>query len=141
MKIFVDTSAFYALADESDRYHKAARNTYESLIPDAQLFASDYVLVECWFLARSRLGRKAALQLWDGLTSGIVQLIKVELQDLSQARELLERYADQDLSLVDAASFVIMERQRIHSAFTFDPHFQIHRFGKGKARRFKVIPA
>ena len=60
MKIFVDPSDFYALADEDDRYHYQAKKTYESPIASGQLYTSDYILVECWFLTQNRLGRRAA---------------------------------------------------------------------------------
>jgi len=55
------------------------------------LFTSDYILVECWFLIQSRLGRKAALKFWDGLRTGIVKIVKVEPQDLERAREIVAR--------------------------------------------------
>ena len=140
MKIFVDTSAFYALADEDDRYHRQARETYESLIASGQFFTSDYILVECWFLVRSHLGRKAALEFWDGLSTGIVTMIKVELQDLEQARAIIKRFSDQDFSLVDATSFAMMEKEGIETAFAFDSDFHIYRFGKGNRQYFKIIP-
>ena len=40
MSVFVDTSAFYALADESDRNHRRAKAAYEMLIGD-RLSTSD----------------------------------------------------------------------------------------------------
>lgn len=36
---------------------------------------------------------------------------------------MLERYADKDWSLVDAASFVVMRHMGITEAFTTDHHF------------------
>jgi len=61
MSVFVDTSAFYALADEGDRSHRQAKAAYEALIGE-RLSTSDHVLVECWFLLGSRLGRDAAIR-------------------------------------------------------------------------------
>jgi len=139
MKIFVDTSAFYALADESDRNYPHARNLYGSLIRE-QLVTTDYILLECWFLIGNRLGRRVAIEFWDGLRSGIVEMIKGESQDLNQAREIIKRFSDQDFSLVDATSFAVMEREGIERAFTFDPHFRIYRFGKGNRQYFSVVP-
>ena len=140
MKIFIDTSAFYALADEDDRYHHQAREIYETLIISDELFTSDYILIECWFLIGGRLGRKAALEFWDGLSTGIIKMLKVELSDLAQAREIIKRFPDQNFSLVDATSFAVMEREEISTAFTFDPRFRIYRFGERKRRCFRVIP-
>jgi len=138
-KVFVDTSAFYALADESDRNHPQAKGFYESLITE-ELLTTDYVLVECWFLIGSRLGRKEAIDFWDALHSGIVEMVNAEAQDLNQARKIIERFPDQGFSLVDAVSFVVMERNGIKRAFTFDSHFQIYRFGNENKQHFSVVP-
>lgn len=140
MKLFVDTSAFYALADEADRHHTAAKAFYESVVPDAQLVTTDYILVECWYLLGSRLGRGAALQFWGGLRSGIVELLKVDLSDLDRARRVLQDFPDQDFSLVDAASFAVLEREGLEQVFTFNPHFRIYRYGPRKQGFFQVLP-
>lgn len=140
MRIFVDTSAFYALTDEDDRYHHQAKEFYGSVIAKDQLVTTDYILVECWFLIGSRLGRRAAIEFWDGLRSGIVEMLKVEPQDLEKAYQVIQKYSDQDFSLVDATSFAVMEREDIERAFAFDPHFQIYRFGERNERYFAIVP-
>lgn len=140
MKTFIDTSAFYALADESDRYHLPARKVYEELIGKEELFTTDYILLECWSLIAHHLGRNAALKFWDFLLSGAIELVMVERKDLDRARRIIADFPDQDLSLVDAASFAVMERLGIKKAFAFDQRFRIHRFGQGKEERFEVIP-
>ncbi len=138
-KVFVDTSAFYALADESDHNHPVAKDVYESLIK-LRMATTDYVLLECWFLIGRYLGREKAISFWDGLRSGIVDMINVNLQDLDQAREIIDRFPDQDFSLVDASSFAAMEREGIKTVFTFDSHFRVYRFGRDKRRYFEVVP-
>ena len=140
MRVFVDTSAFYALADKSDRRHRSAVRVYEGLVGRSQLMTTDHVLVECWFLISHRLGRDAALKFWDALHSGIVELIPVEPGDLRTARRIMDAFPDQDFSLVDATSFAVMERLDIIKAFTFDAHYRVYRFGKGRERTFDVIP-
>ncbi|MCX6100684.1 MAG: PIN domain-containing protein [Candidatus Bipolaricaulota bacterium] len=139
MSVFVDTSAFYALADESDRNHRRAKAAYEMLIGD-RLSTSDHVLVECWFLLGSRLGRDAAIRFWDALRAGIVAVVDVTHDDLERAREILARFPDQTFSLVDATSFAVMEREEIVRAFAFDAHYGIYRFGEENRRRFDVVP-
>jgi len=140
MKTFVDTSAFYALADDDDQYHEQAKDVYESLKGEAQLVTTDYVLLECWYLMNNHLGREEALQFWDGLTSGMVEIVDLDLLIRKKAREIIEDYSDQDFSLVDATSFALMEQGGIERAFTFDSHFQIYRFGEEDKDYFKVIP-
>ncbi|MCK5827727.1 PIN domain-containing protein [Candidatus Bipolaricaulota bacterium] len=138
-KIFVDTSAFYALADESDHNHARAKDAYESLIKE-RLVTTDYVLLECWFLIGRHLGRLKAIKFWDAMRSGIVDMINGNSQGLDQARAIIDRFPDQDFSLVDASSFATMEREGIKTAFTFDAHFRVYRFGKDKRRYFDVVP-
>lgn len=140
MKTFVDTSAFYALADEDDQYHDQAKGVYESLKDETQLVTTDYVLLECWYLMNNHLGRKPALQFWDGLTSGMVEIVDLDLLIRRKARKIIADYSDQDFSLVDATSFALMEQGGIERAFTFDSHFRIYRFGEGDEGYFKVIP-
>lgn len=140
MRVFVDTSAFYALADEDDQYHHQAEECYSSIMARERLVTTDHILVECWFLIGSRLGRRAAIEFWDGLRSGIVEMITAGAQDLERAREIIERFPDQGFSLVDAASFAVMEREGIGTAFAFDPHFQVYRFGERNRQYFRVIP-
>lgn len=138
-KVFVDTSAFYALADESDRKHYHGKKAYESLIK-VNLVTTDYVLLECWFLIGRHLGRQKAIRFWDGLRTGIVDIVSVDMQDLDQAREIIERFPDQDFSIVDACSFAVMEREEIKTVFAFDSHFSVYRFSKDKRRYFEVVP-
>jgi predicted nucleic acid-binding protein len=45
-----------------------------------------------------------------------------------QAEKILRRYADQEFSLTDAASFALMQEQGIKKAFAFDRHFTIAGF-------------
>ena len=139
MSVFVDTSAFYALADESDRNHRQAKAAYEVLIGE-RLSTSDHILVECWFLLGSRLGRDAAIRFWDALRAGIVAVLDVRHDDLERAREVLVRFPDQTFSLVDATSFAVMEREEIVRAFAFDAHFRVYRFGEGSRHSFDVVP-
>ncbi len=48
-------------------------------------------------------------------------------RDERRARDIVTSYQDKDFSLADAASFAVMERLRISTAFTLDRNFA--RFG------------
>ena len=136
--LFVDTGAFYAAADVSDRHHAAAESTFRMRGPAGDLLTSDYVFVETWCLLRARLGRAAAMAFWDALGSGVVRVLGVTSQDLVRARAIARSWKDQDFSLVDCTSFALMEREHVEEAFAYDGHFAVYRFGPNRRRAFRV---
>ncbi len=120
--IFVDTSAFYAFLDRSDRWHTEAARTFEELAQERRsLFTSNLVVAETYVLARHGLGHAIANRWLDSLD---LNLILQTAADHHNVRVVLGRYEDKDFSYTDAASFVIMERRGIPLAFTFDTHFR-----------------
>ena len=138
--LFVDTSAFYAVADASDRHHADAAALFERRAQAGDLLTSDHVFVETWCLIRARLGRPAGLRFWDAMTGGVVQVLGVSSADLTRARRIVREWPDQDFSLVDATSFALMERRSVSEAFTFDTHFRVFRTDPGRSRPFTVVP-
>ena len=138
--LFVDTSAFYALADESDRHHVAAKDVFVPRGEAGDLVTSDHVFVESWCLLRARLGRDAALEFWDAMETGVVQVLGVRSEDLVHARDIVREWPDQDFSLVDSTSFAVMESQAVEEALAFDVHFRLYRYGDQRRRAFRVLP-
>jgi predicted nucleic acid-binding protein len=138
--IFVDTSAFYAVADESDRHHIAAREVFLRRGEAGELATSDHVFVESWCLIRARLGRGAAMRYWDAMETGIVQVLGVCSEDVVHGRDIARDWSDQDFSLVDCTSFAVMEGRGIEEVLAFDVHFRIYRYGEGRWRAFRVVP-
>ena len=135
--LFVDTGAFYAAADASDEHHEAAAASFAARGRAGDLLTSDYVFVETWMLLRARLGRDAAIRWWDAMRTGVVRTFGVTSLDLARAREIARDWADQDFSLVDCASFALMERLGIAEAFAFDSHFRVFRFGPARRCVFR----
>ncbi len=138
--IFVDTSAFFALANLADRHHREAVAAYQATVRQDDLKTSDHVIVETWYLLRSRLGRAAAMAFWDGLDRGVVTILGVTAQDFQRGRALAQEWPDQAFSIVDCTSFALMERLDIRQAFAFDRHFQIMRFGWRRQRALRIVP-
>lgn len=135
MSLFVDTSAFYAVLDRNDRHHTRVSEIMQS---GAGLLTTDHVLVECWRLARVRLGRDVAERFWASLRGGLASVETVLPADLDAAWRIGEAFPDQDFSIVDRTSFAIMERLGISSVASFDDHFSIYRFGPRRERAFDV---
>jgi predicted nucleic acid-binding protein len=136
MTLYVDTSAFYAAADSSDRSHPRAT---EVLGTGDRILTSDHVLVETWILLRHRLGRSAAERFWDAVRAGAASIEPVGEADLAVGWTIGEIFADQDFSIVDRTSFAVMQRLGVHRVATFDDDFAIYRFGPKRTRAFEVV--
>jgi predicted nucleic acid-binding protein len=136
MSLFVDTSVWFAAVDAGDEdYLRAA----EILSRDERLVTTDHVLVETWFLLRRRLGRSPAESFWDGLRAGIATIEPVGSADLESAWAIASAFPDQDFSLGDRTSFAVMQRLGIERAASFDTHFAVYRYGRGRDRAFTVV--
>ena len=136
-RVFVDTSAWYALAAPDDASHHAAVRLLGE--HQGRLATTDHVLVETWAVARSRRHRAAA----DELVATIVQRNVAEVltatpQDISTALRIGETFADQDFSMVDRTSWAVMERCGITEAVAFDIDFAVYRFGPGLHQAFTI---
>jgi predicted nucleic acid-binding protein len=138
--VFVDTSAFYALANLADRHHSEAVAAYATAVENDDLTTSDHVIVETWCLLRARLGRAAAMAFWDSVDRGVIKIVGVAARDFQRGREIAREWADQAFSIVDCTSFALMERLNIHRAFAFDRHFRIMRFGWRRQRALQILP-
>lgn len=136
MSLFVDSSVWYAAADEGDPRNARAR---EILAGGERLVTSDHVLVECWLLLNGRLGSSAAHRFWDGFRAGGAAIEPAVPADLEVARGIREAFADQTFSIVDLTSFAVMERLGITRAASFDADFAVYRYGPRRDRAFTVV--
>lgn len=139
MRLFVDTSALYALTDESDAEHERVLTIYQPRATAGDLVTSDYILVESCLLVRARLGPGASRRFWRGMRQGPVAIVGVTTEDLERAWSIDAKFADQDFGLVDSTSFALIERLGIEQALSLDAHFRIVRFGRSR-RALAVYP-
>lgn len=136
MSLFIDTSAFYASTDDSDRAYGRAT---ELLAAEEQLVTTDYVLLETWMLIDRRGGYVAAEAFWKSIRAGAAAVEHVTPADLDAAWRIGEAFADQSFSIVDRTSFAAMERLGVHRAVAFDDDFAVYRFGPRRERAFEVL--
>ena len=120
--VLVDTSALLALVSSSDRYHTAARETYDNLLEAGEdLWLTSYVLVEFGALAQNRLGFRALKAFFDS-AGDVFQTVWVDAVMHREAWAEMENRAGRDLSLVDWT--VLLAARRLGaSVFTFDSDF------------------
>ncbi|MCJ7481350.1 MAG: type II toxin-antitoxin system VapC family toxin [Thermodesulfovibrionales bacterium] len=124
--IFVDTGAWFALADEDDAHHKDAASIFPSLLQSyKELVTSNLVVAESYILILKGLGHNAAVDFLDHMNgSPRIKRLHATFDIEKEAEEILKRYIDQDFSYTDAVSFSIMNKFKIKKAFTYDKHFQ-----------------
>jgi uncharacterized protein len=136
MSLFVDSSIWYAAADDHDRSHARAA---EILRLGERLLTTDHVLVETCLLLRHRINRSAAERFWEGLRAGVASIEPVGSADLEAAWSISGAFPDQDFSLIDCTSFAVMQRLGIERAASFDSDFAVYRYGAGRKRAFVVV--
>jgi predicted nucleic acid-binding protein len=123
-RVFVDTSAYFALVDDTEVDHAEAAAILGRLA-DARYrqYTTNVVLIECHALMLARLGRARAGQFLRSMATSHTTVVRARAQDEDRARAILARYDDKDFSFADAISFVVMQRLGITHAFTLDDHF------------------
>lgn len=117
---YVDTSAFIAFLDRSDTYHPLFRRLFSR---PPRLITTTLVVAEGhgWFLKRYDRTRAleflAMLDLMSPLT-----VVATGKKEIATSTELLRKYADQDLTLTDAAGLAVMADRGIQSCWSTDHH-------------------
>lgn len=126
MRLFVDTSAWYALNDRDDQYREQAVGKFAQIKSERiELITSDYIFDESVTLISSRVGHHTAIAFGDSiLKSSSASMVTISDEIRAAAFELFKKYADKHLSFTDCTSFVLMKRLKLKTAFTFDRHFQ-----------------
>ncbi len=138
--IMVDTGAWYAICDASDRNHGRAKEFYEQVAGTIPLVTTDIILAETWTLLVARLGRPAAITFWQTIREAGIYVVTLEEADIEAAWHILNAFPDQTFSFTDCTTFAAMERLRIERVFTFDSHFAIYRYGPGRKKAFVCKP-
>ena len=123
--LFVDTGAWYALADSSDQYHDAAVEIYPELLSSYHpLKTTNLVIAETYILIRRSIGHQAAIAFLENIASS-PRVVKIYSDSILEetAESILRQYQDQNFSYTDAVSFAVMKQYGITDAFSFDKHF------------------
>lgn len=126
--LFADTSGWGCLADSNQKHHALAAMIYRKARQHQRLvITTNYILAELVALMHSplHLPRSAMIAFLDGIKSSpYVDVIHVDQALDEKAWELMKQRPDKDWSLVDCASFVLMQQYGITEALTTDRHFE-----------------
>jgi len=124
-ELFVDTSAWYSLVDRKAPAHaRLAAVLRDRVAAGWGIVTTNLVLAESQALIMRRIGRDTALSfLLDArVAPNVVEFSTPEREHQAES-EWLHRYADQEFSLTDAVSFVVMAERGIDEALALDQHF------------------
>jgi predicted nucleic acid-binding protein len=117
---YVDTSALVAFGDRSDSNHLLFRRLFAEPPP---LLTTTLVVAEGhgWFL--KRYDRMRALQFIAMIEDmSFLEVVASGSQELNAATDMLRRFADQDLTLVDALGLHVMMQRRTGTCWSTDFH-------------------
>jgi uncharacterized protein len=123
-RIFIDTSAYYALADPDAAEHARALATFQRLTAEgAELYTTNFVAAETHGLILNRVNRDMAERVLDGLYASRMRIMRASEGDETRARQIIRQYRDKNYSLIDAISFAVMQRLHLRQVWTYDHHF------------------
>lgn len=124
MRVFIDTSAFYAVLSSTDTNHNKAVSDWERLMNDdtVRLCTSNYVIVETCALVRNRLGDDAMRDFLNSLLP-LSMVIWIDQKAHISATVAMLAYGKNGPSLVDCSSFAVMRDASIDKALAYDRHF------------------
>src|SRR5438067_13799724 len=105
-RLFVDTSAYFALTDQRDENHEAAVHFIHQLIRErAELLTTNYIVAETHTLLLNRIGYATALQALEELYKSQTRTYRDSKAEERKAVEIIRRYTDKELSLIDTIRF------------------------------------
>lgn len=117
---YIDTSALIAFLDRSDTHHPLFARLFAD--PPA-LVTSPLVVAEghAWFLKRYDGGR--AIQFLNFLKElKPLAILSIGAEEIRQASTIIQRMADQDLTLADVVGLQIMQKKKITACWSTDRH-------------------
>ncbi len=127
-EIFGDTAGWANLVDPRQPFHALATQIYNDIKQQRGLVVTtNYVLAELVSLLffRLRLPHSTIVGFINDLkASPIVKIVHIDPILDAEAWELFQRHPDKTWSLVDCASFVVMQKRGITEALTSDVHFE-----------------
>ena len=127
-RLFVDTSGWGCYYDDSDPRRQEAMLHYRLAVMDGRrAVTTNYVLAEtvALFTSPLRVPRRSMIEFLEGLrASPHVEIVHLDPTLDAQAWDLLRSRPDKEWSLVDCASFVVMQQRGITEALTADHNFE-----------------
>ena len=135
--LICDTSGLLACFDGADAHHRQVSQVVEA--DEGPFVVSPFVLAELDYILATRRGIPAELAALTELSGGAWDLPALAAPDIRRARDLIDRYQDQDIGLADTSLVLLAARYRTDRVLTLDRrHFTVVRTTTGKP--FTLLP-
>ena len=121
--LLVDTSYVLALINRRDQFHVRAQELARQFA-GFPLVITDVILFELGNALCSRFRTEAAQAIRAFQTDPLCEWVWLTPDGFDAALSLFESRGDKEWSLVDCASFHLMQTTGLSSALTFDHHFE-----------------
>ena len=125
-RTFLDASYVVALEWRDDQSHASAITHWSTLKVDpGTLVTTSFVIDEVVTFFATRGMHRKAVEIGHWLfSSPALDVVWVTEELVRDGFEYLKRRSDKRYSLTDCISFVLMDRQGVGEALTFDGHFE-----------------
>lgn len=135
--LLCDTGVLLAAGNVKDRYHAACLAVLRAA--EGPLLVPSPVLGEIGYLLQSRVGPHAEVTFLKSFGGNGFHVAEVEEGDLPRIAELVEKYVNLPIGIVDAAVMAIAERLNLTEVATVDrKHFSIIR--PRHVHAFRLLP-
>jgi len=123
MKVFIDTSGFYAYACGVDAGHLPVREVMHWLASEkAAIITTSYVVSETMGLIQKRLGFKVLADFVDTVLP-VVDVYWINQGEHLAGWQLMLGRPRRGLTIVDATGMIVMHREKISVCVALDPEF------------------
>ena len=124
----LDTGPIVALFDKNDHFHK---KLYDFFSKGNYIFFSTWsVITEVSFLLEFNVNSQLDFLKW--VESGAIQMVELNILDISSISDYMFKYRDVPMDLADATLMCIAEKLDLKEIITLDKDFYIYRKNNGK---------
>jgi uncharacterized protein len=126
--LFCDTSGWGHLVDPTQTHHILSSELYRTARDNnRKILTTNYIIAElvALFTSPLRIPRPTTIAFIESLKSSAhIEIVHIDQTLDQRSWELLATREDKDWSLVDCASFVVMQERNITEALTTDHNFE-----------------
>jgi predicted nucleic acid-binding protein len=121
--VFLDIAYILALINKGDEYHERAHIAVFQV--SEPLVTTEAILLEIGnALSRQRWRQLAVITLQDLRNDPEIEIVPLTSELLKRSEDFYAARMDEEWSLTDCVSFVVMRDRNIDKALTLDRHFQ-----------------